>query len=155
MTAVIICFVVGIILLALEVVVPGAILGVIGGLSMLVGVVVSFATFGPAGGAVATATAVILLGVVVYLEFVWLPRSRLARGLSMTTTVDGTSQPPLAHPDEVVGREAVAQTPLVPTGYVQVDDRRFEAFSRSGHVAAGSRLKVVGLDNFRLIVIKP
>jgi membrane-bound ClpP family serine protease len=35
---------------------------------------------------------------------------------------------------------------------VLVEGRRYEAFSRSGHVTKGSALQVVGLDNFRLIV---
>ena len=43
---------------------------------------------------------------------------------------------------------------LAPGGYVRIEDRRYEAFCRSGHAAVGARLKVVGLDNFRLIVSK-
>lgn len=155
MTAVVLCFVVGIVLLALEIVVPGAILGVAGAISMLVGVFVSFGTFGGAGGAVATLIALMALAATVYLEFIWLPKSRLARGLSANTTIDATSQPALAHEAEVVGREAVAQTVLAPSGYVAVDGKRYEAYSQSGHAAVGARLRVVGLDNFRLIVTKP
>ena len=52
----------------------------------------------------------------------------------------------------MIGREAVAETTLAPGGYVRIEDRRYEAYCRSGHVAVGARLKVVGLDNFRLIV---
>ena len=40
MTAVVLCFVVGIILLALEIVVPGAVLGIAGGIAMLAGVAI-------------------------------------------------------------------------------------------------------------------
>jgi membrane protein implicated in regulation of membrane protease activity len=54
----------------------------------------------------------------------------------------------------VVGREAVAETTLAPGGYVRIEDRRYEAFCRSGLAPVGARLKVVGLDNFRLIVSK-
>ncbi len=154
MTAVVLCFVVGIILLALEIVVPGAVLGIAGGIAMLVGVVISFAVFGGGGGAVATLAALLALGLTVYLEFIWLPKSKFAKGLGSETNTDVTSQPVLAKETEVVGREAIAQTVLVPGGYVLVGGKRYEAYSQSGYAAAGARLRVVGLDNFRLIVTK-
>jgi membrane-bound serine protease (ClpP class) len=72
----------------------------------------------------------------------------------MDTTLHATSQPPPAELEEVLGRDAVAETTLAPGGFVRIEDRRYEAFCRSGHAAAGARLKVVGLDNFRLIVSK-
>jgi membrane-bound ClpP family serine protease len=71
------------------------------------------------------------------------------------STVHATSQPTLADKDSVVGKTAEAVTPLVPSGYVVVEGRRYEAFSQSGHAAKGASLRVTGLDNFRLIVTKP
>lgn len=155
MTLVIVLFVLGVILLALEIVVPGAILGSIGGLLMLGGVVAAFTNLGTSGGLVATIVALLLLGATFYLEMVWLPRSRLAKHLSMDTTIDSVSQPPLAKESAVVGREAVALTALAPTGFVRVDGQRYEASCRSGFAAVGETLQVVGLDAFRLIVTKP
>jgi membrane-bound ClpP family serine protease len=155
MSAVVICFVVGIILLALEIVVPGAVLGIAGGISMLAGVVISFSIFGGSGGAIATLVALLALAATVYLEFVWLPKSRFVKGLAVGATQDATSQPKIAEPGDVVGRDAVAQTTLSPSGYVQVLGRRYEAYSQSGLVPAGTQLRVVGVDNFRLIVSKP
>jgi membrane-bound ClpP family serine protease len=70
------------------------------------------------------------------------------------STVDATSQPPLAEKENVVGKMAEAVTPLVPSGYVLVEGKRYEAFSQSGHAAKGALLRVTGLDNFRLIVTK-
>jgi membrane-bound ClpP family serine protease len=121
---------------------------------MVLGVVNAFGLFGPLGGALAVVIALAALAAVIYLEFFWLPRSRLAKKFTMDTTLHATSQPPPANPADVVGREAVAETTLAPGGYVRIEDRRYEAYCRSGHVAVGARLKVVGLDNFRLIVSK-
>jgi membrane-bound ClpP family serine protease len=53
-----------------------------------------------------------------------------------------------------MGLEAVAETTLAPGGFVRIGDRRYEAFCRSGYATAGVRLRVIGLDNFRLIVSK-
>jgi len=138
-TAVLLLFASGILLLALEVIVPGAVLGIVGGVLLFVGVGLSFDRFGTEGGALASAAALLIGGVAFYLEFVLLPRSRLARKFSMAATVSGRSQP-------------AAATTLAPSGLIECDGRRYEAFARSGHVAAGSAVEVVGIDAFRVIV---
>jgi membrane-bound ClpP family serine protease len=153
MSAVVLLFAVGVMLLAGEVFVPGAVLGIIGGLAMAVGCGVAFFQWGALGGAIATVAALGFLGVTLYLELVWLPQSRLGRGMVVESTVDATSQPPLATAD-ILGKMAEAETPLVPTGYVRVEGRRYEAFCPAGHVAKGAMMRVAGQDNFRLIVTK-
>jgi len=154
MSLLIVYFALGIVLLALEIVTPGPLCGIAGCICMVLGVINAFGMFGALGGAVAVTLALTALAAVIYLEFVWLPRSRLAKMFTMDTTLHATSQPLPANLDEVIGREAVAETTLAPGGYVRIEDRRYEAYCRSGHVAAGARLRVVGLDNFRLIVSK-
>ncbi len=155
MTTILLLFGAGLILLALEVVVPGAILGIIGGIFMLIGVITAFSQYGFSGGTWAALAAIVIVGVALYLEFVLLPRSRLAKKFTMDTTVAGTSQPPIADRAAVIGGQAVAVTALAPSGYVEFAGRRYEAYCRSGLVNAGERLDIVDLDNFRLIVSKP
>jgi membrane-bound ClpP family serine protease len=152
--AIVLLFLLGVLLLAGEVFVPGAIMGIIGGLAMMLGCVLSFQQFGPAGGAVATAIAVTLLGITLYIELKWLPRSRFGKKLVVQSASDATSQPALASLEAVLGKTAEAVTTLAPSGYVLVEGRRYEAFCQSGHVAKGAMLRVTGLDNFRLIVTK-
>jgi membrane-bound serine protease (ClpP class) len=151
MNAIILLFLLGILLLTGEVFVPGAVLGILGGACMAAGCVISFLQFGPVGGLAATAVAGFLLGLALYVELVWLPRTRLGKRLIVQSKVDATSQPPVADAG-VVGKPAAALTPLMPSGYVVVEGRRYEAYCQSGHVPKGAALRVVGLDNFRLIV---
>ena len=153
MNAIALLFLVGVILLAAEVFVPGGVLGFIGGLAMAAGCGVAFVKLGASGGLVATVTALLLLGLTVYTELVWLPKTRLGKSMTVQTAVDGTSQPPLAAA-EIVGKHAEAETPLMPTGFVRVEGKRYEAFSPAGFVAKGAALRVTGLDTFRLIVTK-
>jgi membrane-bound ClpP family serine protease len=150
-SAIVLLFACGILLLALEVVVPGAVLGIVGGVLLLVGVGFSFDRFGPEVGALASAAALLIGGLAFYLEFVLLPRSRLARKFSMTATVAGTSQPAVAE-SSLIGRPAVAATTLAPSGLIDCEGRRYEAFSRSGHLPAGSAVQVVGIETFRVVV---
>ena len=152
MNAIILLFVTGVVLLAAEIFLPGVVAGVIGALCMAAGCGISFVQFGPGGGALATVVALALLGLTLYLELVWLPKTAFGKRLVVQSKVDAVSQPPLANPGEVVGKAAEAVTTLAPSGYVLVDGRRYEAFCRSGHAPKGATLRVVGLDNFRVIV---
>jgi len=152
MMTVIVLFVVGLVLVGVEVLVPGAILGILGGFCLVGGVVAAFVNFGTVGGAVAAVVALAIAAVTLYLEFVVLPKTRLAKKFSMTETVSSRSQPEVADRALVVGREVIAVTTLAPSGYVQLDGRRYEAFSQSGHAVEGTRLRVVEVDTFRLIV---
>jgi membrane-bound ClpP family serine protease len=155
MNAILLLFLLGVLLLAGEVFVPGAVLGILGGLCMAAGCVISFVQLGTGGGMVATVVALALLSLTLYVELVWLPKTRFGKKLIVQSTIDATSQPPLADKESVVGKTAEAVTALVPSGYVLVEGRRYEAFSPSGHVGKGAHLRVTGLDNFRLIVTKP
>ena len=154
MTLVIALLAFGILLLAAEVVVPGAVLGIAGGLLMLGGVMVAFFTLGQGQAFVTLAIALLAGAVVLTLELVVLPRSKLVRSLSMSATVVGRAQAIDASAEALIGRPATAQTKLVPSGYVIVEGKRFEAFCRDGAVDAGTPLRVVGVDSFRLIVTR-
>lgn len=152
MTAIILLFLCGLLLLGFEVFVPGGVLGLIGGALMLGGCVLAFVDFGPTGGGIAVAAAVVLLGLMLWFEFKILPKTPLGARLFLRSAVTGRSQPAPAEPSAVVGRAAEALTALSPTGYVSVDGRRYEAFSRTGFADKGAALNVVGVDTFRLIV---
>ena len=148
-------FLVGFILLAFEVIVPGAILGTIGGLCLLGGITLAFMEYGPIGGSSAIAVALVMTGLMLYIEFRLLPKTRWGKRLFLHASIDGTSQPLPAEESVVVGRPGKTLTPLSPSGYVLIDGQRYEAFSRSGLLAQGEPVQVVGLDAFRLIVSKP
>ena len=81
MTLVIVLCAAGILLLAIEVVVPGGVLGAAGGGAILAGVIAAFARFGFDGGMAATVVALLVAAVVFYLEFVLLPKTRLGRAM--------------------------------------------------------------------------
>lgn len=154
MNAIVLLFLLGVMLLAGEVFVPGAVLGILGGLCMAAGCVISFNAYGTTGGLLATGIAVALLGLTLYIELVWLPKTRFGKKLIVQSTVSATSQPPVAEAS-VIGKTAEALTPLMPSGFVLVEGRRYEAYSQSGHAPKGATMRVAGLDNFRLILTKP
>ena len=154
MSTIVTLFLAGALLLAIEVFVPGAVVGIIGGLAIIAGVVMAFSLYGWDGGMIALIGGGVLLGVTFYVEFVILPKTKFAKKLSMHATVGGTSQPAVADLAAVMNQAGETATALAPSGYVTVQGRQYEAFSQSGYLAKGVPVQVTGLDNFRLIVTK-
>ena len=153
MNTILLLFGIGLVLLAADVFVPGGILGIFAGLALLGAVIMAFVDLGPSAGWITLAAAMATVALLLYIELGVLPKTRLGRRLFLDAAVNGTSQASPAQAD-VVGKPAQALTTLAPTGYVIVEGRRYEAFSQSGLVAKGTALRVVGLDNFRLVVTK-
>lgn len=152
MTLILLLFSLGIALLAIEVIVPGGIVGSIGALLMFGGCVMSFIEFGTGGGLLAVAGAVILTGLAFFVELVVLPRTAAGKRAFLRAEISGKSA---AYGDEalsLVGKSGEAVTMLSPSGYITIDGRRYEAFCQNGQVPAGAPLRVVGADSFRLIV---
>src|SRR3954464_6784435 len=139
MTAIVLLFVTGALLLAAEVFLPGAIAGIVGGVALLIGSALAFSNFGVAVGTLASLGALLLLGLMLYAELVWLPTTTFGRRLVVEATVDGQATSAAATP-AIVGKTATALTTLAPSGFVSVDGKRYEAFSRSGLAARGAAL---------------
>jgi membrane-bound ClpP family serine protease len=154
MTTILLLFIVGIMLLAADIFVSSFVMAAVGGVAMVAGCVIAYRDFGVLAAGLAAVSAMVLLGGAIYIELVLLPKTRVGRGLVVESTSGTSSQPPVAPAESVIGKTATADTTLAPSGYVLVDGRRYEAFCRTGHVVRGESLRVVGFDNFRLIVAK-
>jgi membrane-bound ClpP family serine protease len=154
MTLIVLLFIIGVMLLAADIFVSSFVMAAVGGVAMVAGCVIAYRDFGILGAGLAAVSAFILLGGAIYIELVLLPKTRMGRGLVVESTSGTSSQPPVAPDMSVVGKAATADTTLAPSGYVLVDGRRYEAFCRTGHVVRGEVLRVIGMDNFRLIVAK-
>jgi membrane-bound ClpP family serine protease len=152
-TSVLTLFAVGLVLIGFEVIVPGVVLGVIGGLFLLGGVVLAFLQHGADGGLLALGVALASVVALVYVEFRILPRTKVGRRMFLNAAVDATSQPAVASSAAVVGKDAVAVTALAPSGLVEVDGRRYEARCESGFAVVGARLRVVRVESFQLVVM--
>jgi membrane-bound ClpP family serine protease len=152
MTLIILLFSLGVVLIAVEVIVPGGILGTLGGLMMFGGCVVAFVEYGTPGGILALAVALVLIVSALFIQFRLLPKTRIGRRAFLTSQITGVSTRFGSEAQELVGKAAEAITMLSPSGYILVDGKRYEAFSQIGQIPAGTHLKVIAADNFRLIV---
>ena len=152
MSLLLLLFTLGILLIAAEVIVPGGILGSIGGLLMFGGCFVAFIHYGSLGGMLAVLTAILIGGLTIYIEIRLLPKTKWGKRAFLNAEVTAVSAAYGPEANELIGKLAEAMTLLSPSGYILVDGKRYEAFCQSGQAPAGSALEVIGADNFRLIV---
>lgn len=154
MITIILFFVLGIVLLVLDLFMPGVLLSVFGVIAMLAGAASAFNHYGAVGGLVTFGIGATLLAIALYVEYALLPKTRFGKKFFLHATIEGTSQAPAAETAALTGQEGVAVTPLMPTGQIEIAGRRYEALSLDGHVDKGARLKVTGAQNFSLTVSK-
>jgi membrane-bound ClpP family serine protease len=152
MNLIVLLFLSGILLLAFEVFVPGAVLGILGALGMIGGCVLSFLQFGTAGGFTAVAIMTVSIVLMLWVELFVFPKTTAGRRFFLNAEIRGTSQAMPANAVQLIGKIAEAATPLVPTGYVQIEGRRYEAVSLDGMISKGTLLRVKASDNFTLRV---
>lgn len=142
--------VLGLVLLAIEVIVPGMIVGALGLLALAGAIVAAFVGFGFVWGCFALGA--ILLVVSIGFAF-WLylfPRTFIGRRLMLNSTSG------LAAPDAVrsglVGKPGIALTGLRPSGRVEVDGKRYDVVAEGGFVAEHEPIRIVSVDAMRIVV---
>ncbi len=90
------------------------------------------------------AMAVITVGAVVIIAT--FPKSRAMRAMAATAEISGTSATEAESANSLVGRRALARTPLSPSGSITVDGRDLTATTEHGEfLPVGSEVEVVGM----------
>lgn len=153
MTTIVIFFVVGVLFIAAEVFLPGGIVGAIGGMVIIGGVVQAYSEFGAQGAFIAAIVAILLLVAALYFEFKVLPNTRLGSRLFLKDSVKARADYSDAA-DDIIGQICTTVTALGPTGFIMVNGKKLEAFSKSGFIEKNTEVKVTGRDNFRILVSK-
>ena len=140
------------VLLSFEIILPGAVLGLLGLLAYFVACLSAGVQFGFVMGVLTFILGGIFLGCLLYIEFKWIPHTSLGGQLFLNKRVRGKSN--AGFPDEIIGKTGEALTPLRPTGLILLDGERYEALSKDGYINSGEELRVIAKDNFRVVVKK-
>lgn len=150
-----ILLIVGLFLLALELMIPSfGVIGILAAISLLISAWSAWqAWWGTSPGFFWTYAAFWILGIpsvlggVLYL----LQHSRL--GDHIVLKGPASASPP-APTDSLVGQRGLASSSLMPGGMVTLNDEKFHAETRGMLVEAGERVEVIGMEGNRLIVKK-
>jgi len=88
-----------------------------------------------------------------YASIKYFPRTRPGRKMILSETQTGVrAQSPQAN--DWIGREGVAHTPLRPAGAALIDGQRLDVVAESGVIESGSRIKIIAVNENRLVVRK-
>lgn len=152
MTEVIAAMLFGFALIGLEAIVPGGILGVLGFVCIVFSAYLAHEAFGGWFAPLVT----FLVGslgaiLMVFLEFKWLAKSTLGRSLFLANEDNGVSNPEVS-PHDVLGKEGKSLTDHHPEGMVSLEGKSYDAVCEDGYLPKGCKVKVTGLDDFRIRV---
>ena len=147
----------GIVLLALEVILPGAIMGIAGGIALLTALVLTFAsdelaTYG-AGARLGIAGGII--GITALFLVLWMKNFHRLPFIGNYILKTKVSNPERLGEDELkslIGAIGKARTDLRPAGQAIIHGERMEVFAERGMIAHGRSISVVKIDGYRIIV---
>jgi len=153
MTWIVGLMILGFALVMLEIVIPGGIVGIFGGICLLAAVAVAYQNYRVEGAVISFAIALVGMTACLFFEFKILPKTPMGKRIFLEQTIAGKSQRAIAD-ESIVGQEGMALTALSPSGYVLVGTQKVEAHSRSGFLEEGDRVRVESLDQFKATVSK-
>jgi len=143
-----ILFAIGGVLVALELFLPGGVLGTCGAVALLAGVVVCF-FHSQAAGAIAVVSVAVIGPLVGWFWVSNAHRLPGARSLFLADTAGGMGTPAyLLRP----GQTGVAVSELRPGGTCEFDGERVPCLSESGIIQAGTEVRVVAFADGRATV---
>ncbi|HOO77172.1 MAG TPA: NfeD family protein [bacterium] len=150
MTAMVALLVLGLILICLEVFVPGGVVGTLGALALAGSVVLAFRNtdFGPVWLLVALGSA--LISVLVAIRTV--ARTPLGRKLFLHASERGYSGADRSM-DGLAGKAGKAVTDLRPAGIAEIEGRRIDVVTEGEYLARGTEIAVKSVEGNRIVVV--
>lgn len=156
LTVAVLLFIAAIVIFAIDLMVPSG--GVLVGITICLAfsaVVVAFRYSTYAGVWMLIAT----LGSIPILTWLFLviwPKTPLGRRMISAPTPPGefvwSDAAKSKNPNALIGKEGIAMNEMLPSGLIQIDGTSFEAFSETGPIESGKRVRVTRLDVGRLVV---
>ena len=147
--AIIVLLIVGFLMLAAEVFVPGMVLGILGGLCLAACVALCYAAYGPMVGTMSFAALVVLLIVGFFLWLSLFPSTPLGKKILLKKSLQPENS---AAAPRILGATGEALTPLRPAGTALIGGRRVDVVAESGLIERGQKIEVVLQEGLRVVV---
>lgn len=146
-----ILWLIGLILVFLEFYLPGAILGMLGGIFLL-GALYSYAT----SGASPLATLIFFLAVAssfaLLIRFTLWKIRNTKSAFSIYSNDHQTGYVASHYDKEAIGKTGIVTADLKPGGYISIEGKQHQALSQSGYVVKGTEVLVIGGQEESLLV---
>ncbi len=143
----------GIFMLALEVILPGGILGICGGLCLVGAIIMTFLIdeLDPYGMGARLAIAGFIGAGAITLLVLWMKNFHRMPFISHYILEAKAGESPRAD-SELLGLTGIARSDLRPIGTAMIDGKKLEVVSEAGLIPHGSAVVVVKVDGFRVVV---
>ena len=140
----------GLVLIAIEIFVPGGILGTLGAIALVGAIVMGFTAFPEAGPIIALGI-VLLTGLVLVVWIRGLPRTSLGKAMTVTGDLANAkaAQPGI---EALTGKTGETVTDLRPGGYAMIDGKRMDVVTDGRMLDRGRQIKVVEVRGNRIVV---
>ena len=149
----ILCLITGVALLVVEVFVPGfGLPGVSGIVLLVVGIGLTWSTYGPVAGLAVTLIALALAGISISVSV----KSAATGKLSKSALILNEVTQPVEHEEAeaLTGKEGVTATVLNPVGIAEFDGVRLNVVSEGSYLEKGTRVKVQQVEGNKIVVRK-
>lgn len=146
-TEIIVLFVVGLLAVFAEILIPGMIIGICGTLCVAGSIYFAYQT-----GEKALGNVLLVISILSIPLFVILWYRMTSRVFAITASEEGFSAS--GGFEDLLGKEGVAVTPLRPSGIAQIGARRVDVLSMGEMVSQSTRIKVIEVKGNR-VVVKP
>jgi len=143
--------VVGLFMLAVEVIVPGGVVGALGFLALLAACAISYKAFGFKTGMVSTVSIMIGSVIIIALWIKYLPTSPIGRIITLSESPTPETPRPFEH-SELLDKEGEAVTDLRPGGIARIEGKRIDVVADNDWIEPGQPVKVVKVEGNRIVV---
>lgn len=143
----------GLILIAMDFYLPGFVLGSVGSVLLLVALGVCWKNHGWRAALALGALELVAAVVAGYFSIHYVPKTRLGQKMILSAAQTGKHTAGL-DPQQWIGHEGVAHSPLRPTGVAIIDGKRVDVRAEAGIIEAGSPVRVVAIHENQIIVRK-
>ncbi len=150
MVAIIILIAVGVLLVLLEIVMPGGVMGTLGILCILAAIVLSFLYNVTLGLGVAGGT--VVFGLVAFWAWLkYLPRLPGTRRMFLHTDASDWHGVDTGN-RELLGKEGVTHTRLRPSGIVLIGNERVDVLTQGDMIEKGKQVRVIKVEGNQIVV---
>ncbi|MBS4168876.1 NfeD family protein [Parachlamydia sp. AcF125] len=142
---------IGLLLISIEFYLPGAIMAVLGAISLCIGIVLFAVSSQSAVETLLFLMVALILVIGVCKFMLWkIPRSQ--PGFSIYSNQDQSGYQASTYDNALLGKRAIAFTDLKPGGIILFERRHLQAISQSGYLIKGTEVLIIGGEGESLIV---
>jgi membrane-bound serine protease (ClpP class) len=143
--------IIGLLMVCLEVFIPGGIVGTLGAFALIASIILAFVNLGTTFGLYWLSGVMVITLFGLFLSVRYLPRSPAGKRLFLSSSEKGYSASEGGLTD-LLGKTGLALTNLRPAGMVDIDGKRVDVVTGGEFVDKGTEVKIIRVEGNRVVV---